>query len=67
MAEKSFVGIVMWIVETLVALAVGFAMTDGTLEVPYIPLVVTQVAGWIVVIGIIIGVISAIVQGMAKE
>ncbi|MEM4259311.1 MAG: hypothetical protein QXS38_00925 [Candidatus Pacearchaeota archaeon] len=62
MAKGDGFGIVMWIVNTLVSLAVGFGLISGTLGVPYIPLIVMQIAGWIVVIGIIIGVVSAIMN-----
>lgn len=63
MAKKSgFLGIIMWIVGVLVSLAVGFGMTSLTLSVPYIPNVITQIAGWIVVIGVILGVIMALVS-----
>ncbi len=46
---NSLLNFVMWLTGVLVALAVGFGMTGGTLTVQYVPLVVTQVAGWIVV------------------
>lgn len=62
MAKGNGIGIIMWIVNVLVSLAVGFGLTSGTLSVPYIPLIIMQIAGWIVVIGIIIGVASAIMQ-----
>lgn len=55
------INIVSWIIGVLVALAVGFGMADGTLKVPIVqPLV--PLAGWIVVILTIIGVIMAIID-----
>ena len=59
---KNGMGVIMWIVNTLVSLAVGFGLISGTLSVPLIPLVIMQIAGWVVVVGIIIGVIMAIVK-----
>ena len=59
MAKKDgLMAAIMWVVGVLVSLAVGFGMTDGILTVMYIPLVITQIAGWIVVIGTIIGVVE---------
>lgn len=63
MAAKSgagVMGIVAWLTGVLVSLAVGFGMTSQTLTIPFIPIVVTQVAGWIVVIGAIVSVLMAI-------
>ena len=54
----------MWIVGVLVSLAVGFGMVDGILSVRYIPEVITVIAGWIVVIGTLIGVLMAIFKGV---
>jgi len=59
MAKTSLMGIVAWIVGVIVSLAVGFALIDGVIAVPYIG-VVNIIAGWIVVLGAIIGVIMAI-------
>jgi len=60
--QGGLLGLIMWIVGVLVSLAVGFGMIDGVLTVRYIPLIVTAVAGWIVVIGTVIGVIMAIAK-----
>ena len=62
MAKKGLLDVIMWIVGVLVSLAVGFGMTSGNLSIPYIPSIITVVAGWIVVIGVIIGVIMAIIK-----
>lgn len=59
-----FLELIMWIVGILVSLAVGFGMTSGILTVMYIPLIITQIAGWIVVIGTLIGVITAILRAV---
>lgn len=59
MAKGGLLSLVMWIVGVLVSLAVGFGMTSGALTVPYVQAVV-PIAGWIVVIGTVIGVILAI-------
>lgn len=53
--------VVGWITGVLVALAVGFGMADGTLKVPLVqPLV--PLAGWIVVILTLIGVVMALID-----
>ena len=61
MANKGpgLMGIIAWIVGIIVSLAVGFALIDGILAVPYIG-VVNVIAGWVVVIGAIVSVIMAI-------
>jgi len=59
---KGLMNVIMWLVGVLVSLAVGFGMISETLTVPYIPSIVMVVAGWIVVIGTIIGVIMAILK-----
>jgi len=58
--NNNFIGIIMWIVGILVALAVGSGMIDETLTVPAIPTIITVVAGWTVVIGAILSVILTI-------
>lgn len=63
MAKISLLDVIMWIVGVLVSLAVGFGMTSGALTVPYVQAVV-PIAGWIVVIGTVIGVIMAIVKAV---
>jgi len=62
--NASLLGIITWIVGVLVSLAVGFGMTDnGPLSIiPIIPTIVVNIAGWIVIIGTIIGVVMAVVQ-----
>jgi hypothetical protein len=53
-------GIITWIVGILVSLAVGFGMIGETLTVPFLPMMLTVVAGWIVVIGAVISVVMAL-------
>lgn len=55
-------GFIMWIVGVLVSLAVGFGMVDGTLRVPLVPSVVMIVAGWIVVVLTLLGVLLKIID-----
>lgn len=64
MAKGNGLNIVMWIVGVLVSLAVGFGMTSLTLSIPFIPDLVVMIAGWIVVIGTIVGVIMAIIKAV---
>ncbi len=63
--SQGLLGLLMWLVGVLVSLAVGFGMTSGGAlnnAIPYIPNVITSIAGWIIVIGTIIGVVMAIVK-----
>jgi len=62
MAKRSFnfSAFIAWIVGVLVSLAVGSGMIQGALSVPFIPEIITIIAGWIVVIGAIISVIAAL-------
>jgi len=60
MKESNLIGILIWIVGVISALAVGSGMIDGTLTIPAIPVVITVIAGWVVVIGAIISLILAI-------
>ena len=70
MAKKLMVAKVLnfvaWMTGVLVSLAVGFAMTGGTLTVPWLDSlgagVVTMVAGWIVVIATLVGVVLAVLK-----
>jgi uncharacterized membrane protein YdbT with pleckstrin-like domain len=59
---SALVQLTVWVTGILVSLAVGFAMADGVLAVRYIPLVVTQVAGWVVVVLTLLSVILAILD-----
>jgi uncharacterized membrane protein YdbT with pleckstrin-like domain len=65
-SEKGPIGklmsLIFWVAGVLVALAVGFGMIDGVLAVRYIPDVVTAVAGWVVVIFTLLGVILRILD-----
>tara|TARA_Y100000310_G_C20607066_1_gene776073 strand:+ start:1311 stop:1496 length:186 start_codon:yes stop_codon:yes gene_type:complete len=56
---NNLMGIIAWIVGVIVSIAVGFALIDGVIAVPFIG-VANVIAGWIVVIGAIISVIMAI-------
>jgi hypothetical protein len=61
--EKSkfnFSAFLAWMVGILVSLAVGSGMIDKILTIPFVPNIITAIAGWIVVIGAIISVIAAI-------
>lgn len=56
-----------WVTGVLVALAVGFSMTEGGAlydSIPYISPVVTGIAGWIVIILTIVGAIMAIIDAL---
>lgn len=59
--NSKILNFVVWITGVIVALAVGFGLTSGTLSVPYIG-IVNQIAGWIVVATTVIGLILAIIN-----
>jgi hypothetical protein len=59
---QTVLGVVAWLTGVIVSLAVGFAMVGNTLTIPYIPDVVTMIAGWIVVIITLISAILAILN-----
>lgn len=59
---KNLLSFIAWITGILVSLAVGFAMTGGSLTVPWIPVLVTQVAGWIVVITTVVSAVLALMK-----
>jgi hypothetical protein len=50
-----------WFTGVVVSLAVGFAMADGTIAVPYIG-IVNIIVGWVVVITTLLSVILAILK-----
>ena len=61
MAESSSVlSIIAWLTGIIVSLAVGFGMIGTQLTIPYIPEVVTIIAGWVVVVGAVLSLIMAI-------
>jgi hypothetical protein len=62
-ALSKVVSFVAWLTGVIVALSVGFALTSGTLSVPYLGLV-NEIAGWIVVVATIVGVILAIIDAL---
>jgi hypothetical protein len=70
MAKKMLVpkvlNFVAWMTGVIVSLAVGFAMTGGALTVPWLTNLgapwVAVIAGWIVVIATLVGVVLAILK-----
>jgi len=62
---SSSVNLVAWLTGVLVSLAVGFSMTPGgalNASIPYIPDVITSVAGWIVIVLTLVSVVLAIID-----
>lgn len=64
MAKNKILNFILWVVGLLVSLSIGFAMTGKLLTVPYIPTLVTVVAGWIIVSLTVIGVIAGIFSAL---
>ena len=60
--QGSVLNFVAWLTGIIVSLAVGFGMTGQVLYIPWIPMVVTQVAGWIVVITTVVSAVLAILK-----
>jgi len=63
---KNLLGFVAWVTGVIVSLAVGFAMTGGSLTIPWLDAVgagvVTVVAGWIVVLTTILSAVLALMK-----
>lgn len=59
---KSILNFVAWLTGIVVSLAVGFALIDGVLSIRWIPTIVTQVAGWIVVISTLVSAALALLK-----
>lgn len=59
---RDLLNLVVWVAGVIVSLAVGFALIDGVLGVRYIPVAVTAIAGWVVVILALLGVVLAILD-----
>lgn len=57
-----FLKLVLWITSLLIALAVGFAFIAGSLTLPFIPLVIMQVLGWIIVAGAFVSFFSVFMK-----
>jgi len=60
-ALDKLLNFVIWLTGVIVSLAVGFALISGTLSVPWLG-IVDVIAGWIVVITTLLGVLLAIVN-----
>jgi len=61
---SKLVNLAVWITGVLVSLSVGFGMVDGILPIRWIPLIITQIAGWVVVILTIVSIVLAIADRM---
>lgn len=59
---KNLLNFVVWLTGVLVSLAVGFAMTGGTLTVPWLPGIITVVAGWIVVVTTLLSAVLSLLK-----
>ncbi|MDP3882382.1 MAG: hypothetical protein Q8Q31_05890 [Nanoarchaeota archaeon] len=55
-------GFVAWLTGIIVSLAVGSGLITHTLYIPWIPEIVTETAGWIVVILTILGAMLAVLD-----
>ncbi len=66
---KGFVTFLAWLVGLVVSLAIGGALIAGTLVLPAFlggatatGLIIAKIAGWIIVVGALLGVLMAIVD-----
>jgi hypothetical protein len=57
----SLISFIAWLTGVIVSLAVGVALIQGILVVPYIG-IVNEIAGWIVVFTTLLGAILAIIN-----
>jgi len=62
MAKNGVLNFVAWLTGVLVSLAVGFGMTGRTLTIPWLPEVITQIAGWVVIITTVVSAVLAILK-----
>ena len=53
---------VAWVTGVIVSLAVGFGLANDILRVPYIPVIITEIAGWIVIVLSLLGLLLAIID-----
>ncbi len=60
MENKNLVNLSVWIVGVIVSLVVGSGMINSLLTIPLVPNIITILAGWLVVIGVIFSVVLAI-------
>jgi len=60
--KGGFLGLLIWVSALLVGLGVGFLAIAGNLTIPFIPLMVIQIAGWILVISTILGTVMTIMK-----
>jgi len=62
--QKGLANVLAWIVGIIVTLAVAFGLTSGALLIPFIPSIITVVAGWIVIIATLLGVVMALIGAL---
>ncbi len=63
MAKKNkLLDLLIWLVGLVVTLAVAFGLIGKSLTIPFIPEIITVVAGWIVVVTSIIGIVTKIIS-----
>ena len=60
-ALSSLISFIAWLTGVIVSLAVGVALINGDLAVPYIG-IINEIAGWIVVFTTLLGAILAIIN-----
>jgi hypothetical protein len=58
---RKVLGFVIWLTGIIVSLAVAYGMIKGVLTIPFIPQV-SIIAGWIVIITTILGIVLALVD-----
>ncbi|MEK6825443.1 MAG: hypothetical protein AABY00_01520 [Nanoarchaeota archaeon] len=64
-AVTLILSIILWITGVLVALAVGFGMTDGILVIPGVESA-TIAAGWVVIVLTVVGAVLAIIDKLTE-
>jgi len=57
-AIVGFVGII-------VALAIAFGLTSKVLVIPFIPEIITVIAGWIIIVGVILAVLAKLIAAVS--
>jgi hypothetical protein len=60
-----FLTFLIWLAGIIVSLAVGFALKNKILEVPFLG-IVNVIAGWIVIISTLLGVLISLIKLLSK-
>ena len=61
-AAKNVANGIAWIVGLIVSLAIGSGLITKVLTISFVPEIITIIAGWLVIIGAIVGVVAKLMH-----